>query len=116
MKEKFLEIENFAREIIPEFLVMKAEIQTEKPRLSNIRTFDVLFELGKTKYSSEKTETDEDLKEPFIGMLNKTKMDYSCFLSYCAGCINGKYGLNISRQVFLKMIEHVAKVGKEVFL
>ena len=116
MKEKIIEIENFAREIIPEFLVMKAEIQIEKPKLSNTRTFDILFELGKKKYLLEKINIDEELKEQFICLLNKRSKDYSCFLAYCAGCINGKYGLNISRNVFLKMIEQVAKVGKETFL
>ena len=116
MENKLNEIENFVREIVPEFLLMKAEIQIEKPQLSNTRTFDALFELGQNKYLSEKAEVDEDLKEPFISLLNKRNVDYSCFLSYCAGCINGKYGLNISRNVFLKMIEQVAKVGKEIFL
>ncbi len=116
MKKKLIEIESFVREIIPEFIVMKAEIQIEKPRLSNIRTFDALFELGQNKYLSDKIKVDEDLKEPFISLLNKRNMDYSCFLSYCGGCINGKYGSDISRDVFLKMIEEVAKVGKEIFL
>lgn len=116
MENKLIEIENFVREIVPEFLLMKSEIQMEKPQLSNTRTFDALFELGQNKYLSEKKEVDEDLKEPFISLLNKRNVDYSCLLSYCAGCINGKYGLNISRNVFLKMIEQVAKVGKEIFL
>lgn len=95
---------------------MKAEIQIENPKLSNIRTFDILFELGKKKYLLEKINIDEELKEQFTCLLNKRSKDYSCFLAYCTGCINGKYGLNFSRNVFLKMIEQVAKVGKKIFL
>ena len=52
---------------------MKAEIQIENPKLSNTRTFDILFELGKKKYLLEKINIDEELKEQFICLLNKRK-------------------------------------------
>lgn len=116
MSKKLPTIDVFAKEILPEFLPIKLELEIRNPHISKIRLFDELFELGYERYQTEGGSSEDEIREPLLALLNKTHMEYSCFLAYSAGCIRGKYGEAITRQAYMKMIEAAARLGKEYFL
>lgn len=116
MTEKAKTIEAFAKQILPEFLPSKLEIEIYNPTISKIGLFDRLYVLGYTRHKPPKKDSAQPTKEPFVTLLNKTHMEYSCFLAYSAGCIKGKFGNTLSRKDYMEMLQHAAKVGKEYFL
>ncbi|MDA8139882.1 MAG: hypothetical protein M0036_14630 [Desulfobacteraceae bacterium] len=116
MKKERTAIEDFAMQILPEFLPIKSEIEIRDPHISKIRLFDRLFEVGYEKYQSEELKLVPEVKEPLLALLNKSHLEYSCFLAYSAGCIKAKYGAVVSREMYMKMIERAAKIGQEFLL
>lgn len=116
MENKLREIEEFGMEIIPEYLKVLKEIQTKNKTLSKIRTFRTLFEHGEKKYSPNNLVNNKEFGESFTYLLNKTYMEYSCYLAYGAGCVKGRYGNDYSGKALLELIKPIAKVGKEYFL
>jgi hypothetical protein len=116
MEKERTTIVAFTKEILPEFLPVKLELEIRNPRISKVHLFDRLFELGYERHQSEDIPPRQEVKEPLLNLLNKSHMEYSCFLAYSAGCIKGKYGAAISSNDYMKMIEEAAKVGKEYFL
>lgn len=115
-KNKLKEIEKFGEEILPEFLEVLKEIQVKNPKMSKIKTFEALFEIGEKKYLSNHPIKDKEFGKDFVRILNKTYMEYSCYLSYGGGCIKGIYGNDLSRKEVFDLIMLLTKVGKKNFI
>ena len=78
-KNKLKEIKKFGEEILPESLEVLKEIQVKKPKMSKIKTFEALFEIGEKKYLSNHPIKDKEFGKDFVRILNKTYMEYSCY-------------------------------------
>ena len=115
MEIAFKEIEEFAANILPEFMDTFHKIRAENPKWSKIKIFKTLFEIGEKKHSQINEVQDAELMELFTGFLTKTNMEYSSIIAYGAGCVKGMYGVTISRQDFLELMKPLAKIGKEKF-
>ena len=116
MKQKLKRIENFGKEILPEFHKTLSEIRTSNPKWSKKRIFETLFEIGETKYAPNNKIADREFRLLFTSFLTKTNMEYSCFLAYGAGCVRGSYGPKVSGNDFFELVESIAKIGKEKFI
>ncbi len=90
-KSKLKEIEKLGEEILPEFLEVLKKIQIKNPKMSKIKTFEALFEIGEKKYLSNHPIKDKEFGKDFVRILNKTYMEYSSYLAYSGGCIKGIY-------------------------
>ena len=115
MRQIVTDIESFAIEILPEFHKTVTEIQTSNPKWSKKRIFETLFEIGEEKYNPDYKVSDKQFGLRFTRLINKTNMEYSCFLAYGAGCIRGMHGSKVSGSHFLELIKPLAQIGKEKF-
>ena len=116
MTQKLTKIENFGKEILPEFHETLSEIRTNNPNWSKKRIFETLFELGEKKYAPSNKKSDKQFGLVFTSLLTKTNMEYSCFLAYGAGCVKGAYGSKVSGSDLLELIKPIARIGKEKFI
>jgi hypothetical protein len=116
MGQKLTKIENFGKEILPEFHNTLSEIQTSNPKWSKKRIFDTLFEIGEKKHAPNNKISDKQFGQLFTSLLTKTNMEYSCYLAYGAGCVRGAYGSKVSGSDFFELVKPIAKVGKEEFI
>jgi len=116
MRQKQTIIENFGREILPEFHKALSEIRTSNPKWSKKRIFETLFEIGEKKHAPNNKISDKQFGLLFTSLLAKTNMEYSCFLAYGAGCVRGAYGSKVSGSDFMELIKPIAKIGKEKFI
>ena len=116
MRQKLTKVENFGKEILPEFHKTLSEIHTNNPKWSKKRIFERLFELGEKKYAPGNKISDKQFGPLFNSLLTKTNMEYSCFLAYGAGCVKGAYGSKVSGDVFFELIKPIARIGKEKFI
>ena len=116
MREKLTKMENFGKEILPEFYNTLSEIRANNPKWSKKRIFEKLFELGEKKYAPSNKISDKQFGLLFTSLLTKTNMEYSCFLAYGAGCVKGVYGSRVSGDDFFELIRPIARIGKEKFI
>ena len=116
MKDKLKEIEMFGMIILPEYFQTLHAILTTNPKWSKKRIFETLFEVGEKKHSRNNLIKDPQSGKNFTSLLNKTHMQYSCFLAYAAGCVRGAYGAEDSGSGFLELIRPIARIGKLEFL